>query len=148
MRTASTQVTQGARKLEARAVASNKADQYAANVLPAIREIRRAGATSLHQIADALNARGITTPRRKVVREIGEQRAGAGVIARHARPIAFFASRARAGGTEAACRGVRNDQTKNRRTAGRYACPTRNHFIIRFPGKRHDTYDRLRGLEA
>ncbi len=48
-----------------RAVASNKAlaDAYAANVLPVIREIRRAGATSLHQIADALNARGITTPR-------------------------------------------------------------------------------------
>jgi DNA invertase Pin-like site-specific DNA recombinase len=39
------------------------ADQHAANVLPVIREIRRAGATSLHQIADALNARGITTPR-------------------------------------------------------------------------------------
>jgi DNA invertase Pin-like site-specific DNA recombinase len=39
------------------------ADQHAANVLPVIREIRRAGATSLHQIAQALNARGITTPR-------------------------------------------------------------------------------------
>ena len=39
------------------------ADQHAANVLPVIREIRRAGATSLHQIAEALNARGITTPR-------------------------------------------------------------------------------------
>lgn len=39
------------------------ADQHAANVLPVIREIRRAGASSLHQIADALNARGITTPR-------------------------------------------------------------------------------------
>jgi len=39
------------------------ADQHATNVLPVIREIRRAGATSLHQIADALNARGITTPR-------------------------------------------------------------------------------------
>jgi DNA invertase Pin-like site-specific DNA recombinase len=39
------------------------ADQHAANVLPVIREIRRAGATSLHQIADALNARGITTSR-------------------------------------------------------------------------------------
>jgi DNA invertase Pin-like site-specific DNA recombinase len=39
------------------------ADQHAANVLPVIREIRRAGATSLHQIADALNARSITTPR-------------------------------------------------------------------------------------
>jgi DNA invertase Pin-like site-specific DNA recombinase len=48
-----------------RAVATNKglADAHAANVLPVIREIRRAGATSLHQIADALNARGITTPR-------------------------------------------------------------------------------------
>jgi Recombinase len=47
------------------AVASIKAlaDQHAANVLPVIREIRRAGATSLHQIADALNARGITTSR-------------------------------------------------------------------------------------
>ena len=39
------------------------ADHHATNVLPVIREIRRAGATSLHQIADALNARGITTPR-------------------------------------------------------------------------------------
>ena len=39
------------------------ADQHAANVLPIIREIRRAGAASLHQIAEALNARGITTPR-------------------------------------------------------------------------------------
>jgi DNA invertase Pin-like site-specific DNA recombinase len=51
-----------ARKL---AVASIKAlaDQQAANVLPVIREIQRTGATSLHQIADALNARGISTPR-------------------------------------------------------------------------------------
>jgi len=51
-----------ARKL---AVASIKAlaDQQAANVLPVIREIQRAGAMSLHQIADALNARGISTPR-------------------------------------------------------------------------------------
>jgi DNA invertase Pin-like site-specific DNA recombinase len=47
------------------AVATIKAlaDQHATNVLPVIREIRRTGATSLHQIADALNARGITTPR-------------------------------------------------------------------------------------
>lgn len=47
------------------AIASVKAiaDQRAANVLPVIREIQRAGATSLHQIANALNARGITTPR-------------------------------------------------------------------------------------
>src|SRR5215470_7942912 len=48
-----------------RAVASIKslADQHAANVLPVIREIQRAGAKSLHEVADALNARGITTPR-------------------------------------------------------------------------------------
>jgi Recombinase/Resolvase, N terminal domain len=39
------------------------ADQHAANVLPVIREIQREGATSLRDIADALNARGITTPR-------------------------------------------------------------------------------------
>src|SRR5271169_1959913 len=47
------------------AVASIKAsaDQHAANILPVIQEIRRSGATSLHQIAEALNARGITTPR-------------------------------------------------------------------------------------
>ena len=47
------------------AVATIKAlaDQHATNVLPIIREIRRTGATSLHQIAEALNARGITTPR-------------------------------------------------------------------------------------
>ena len=52
-------------KARKNAVASIKAlaDQHAANVLPVIREIRRAGAKSLHQIADALNARGITTPR-------------------------------------------------------------------------------------
>jgi DNA invertase Pin-like site-specific DNA recombinase len=47
------------------AVATIKAlaDQHATNVLPVIREIRRTGAKSLHQIAEALNARGITTPR-------------------------------------------------------------------------------------
>jgi hypothetical protein len=40
------------------------AHQHAANVLSVIREIRQAGgATSLHQIADALNARGITPAR-------------------------------------------------------------------------------------
>jgi DNA invertase Pin-like site-specific DNA recombinase len=61
-------VTLGGPKLaEARvaAAASIKAlaDRHAANVLPVIREIRHAGATSLHQIADALNARGISAPR-------------------------------------------------------------------------------------
>jgi hypothetical protein len=39
------------------------ADRNAANVRPIISEIQRAGATSLHQIAAALNARGISTPR-------------------------------------------------------------------------------------
>jgi DNA invertase Pin-like site-specific DNA recombinase len=39
------------------------ADRHVANVLPVIRDIQRAGATSLHQIADTLNARGIATPR-------------------------------------------------------------------------------------
>jgi DNA invertase Pin-like site-specific DNA recombinase len=39
------------------------ADRHAANVLPVIRDIQRTGATSLHQIADALNSRGISTPR-------------------------------------------------------------------------------------
>jgi hypothetical protein len=57
-------VTLGGPKLgEARvaAAASIKAlaDRHAANVLPVIREIQGAGAASLHQIADALNARGI-----------------------------------------------------------------------------------------
>jgi Recombinase len=37
------------------------ADEHAANVLPVIRELQRVGATSLRDIADALNARGMTT---------------------------------------------------------------------------------------
>jgi Recombinase len=36
---------------------------HAANVLPIIREIRKAGASTLRDIADALNARGIQTAR-------------------------------------------------------------------------------------
>ncbi len=57
------------RKEQARAsrkgVAGNraKADQHAANVLPVIREIARAGVTTLQGIAEALNARGIRTAR-------------------------------------------------------------------------------------
>jgi DNA invertase Pin-like site-specific DNA recombinase len=39
------------------------ADKNAANVLPIIREIRRSGAKSLREIADALNARGVPTAR-------------------------------------------------------------------------------------
>jgi hypothetical protein len=31
--------------------------------VPTIRELQRTGANSLHQIADALNAKGISTPR-------------------------------------------------------------------------------------
>jgi DNA invertase Pin-like site-specific DNA recombinase len=39
------------------------ADHHAANVLPIIREAQKAGATSLRDIAEVLNARGITTAR-------------------------------------------------------------------------------------
>jgi DNA invertase Pin-like site-specific DNA recombinase len=51
-----------ARKL---AVATLKAgaEQRAANVLPIIRDIQRAGAATLRDIAEALNARGVVTPR-------------------------------------------------------------------------------------
>jgi DNA invertase Pin-like site-specific DNA recombinase len=47
------------------AIAKNKAlaDQYAAKVLPLIRDLQRAGFTSLHQIAEQLNARRVSTPR-------------------------------------------------------------------------------------
>jgi DNA invertase Pin-like site-specific DNA recombinase len=40
-----------------------EADRHAANVIPIIREAQKAGATTLRQIAEALNARGVTTPR-------------------------------------------------------------------------------------
>jgi DNA invertase Pin-like site-specific DNA recombinase len=39
------------------------ADRRAANVIPVINEVRKAGATTLREIAEALNARGISTPR-------------------------------------------------------------------------------------
>ena len=42
---------------------SAEADRYAANVLPIIREAQKAGARTLRELADALNARGITTAR-------------------------------------------------------------------------------------
>jgi DNA invertase Pin-like site-specific DNA recombinase len=51
-----------ARKAAAKAVEAN-ADRHAANVLPIIREIQRAGARSLRSIAAALNARGVPTAR-------------------------------------------------------------------------------------
>jgi DNA invertase Pin-like site-specific DNA recombinase len=52
-------------KARTSAIASIKseADRHAANVLPIIREARRAGASTLRDIAEALNARGITTAR-------------------------------------------------------------------------------------
>ena len=40
-----------------------EADRYAANVLPIIREAQKAGARTLRELADALNARGISTAR-------------------------------------------------------------------------------------
>ena len=42
---------------------STEADRYAANVMPIIREAQKAGASTLRQVADALNARGIPTAR-------------------------------------------------------------------------------------
>ena len=39
------------------------ADRHAANVLPIICEMQQAGATTLRQIAHALNARGVATAR-------------------------------------------------------------------------------------
>ncbi len=49
----------------AKGVTSNvtTADRFAANVVPVIRDIERAGVTTLQGIADALNARGIRTAR-------------------------------------------------------------------------------------
>jgi DNA invertase Pin-like site-specific DNA recombinase len=40
-----------------------EADRAAGNVLPIIAEIRKSGASTLRTIADALNARGVATPR-------------------------------------------------------------------------------------
>jgi DNA invertase Pin-like site-specific DNA recombinase len=51
-----------ARKSAVDAVKS-EADRFAANVLPIIREAQKAGARTLRDIADALNARGIATAR-------------------------------------------------------------------------------------
>ena len=61
-------VTLGGPKLDqARELAStaNKAnaDRHAANVLPIIREVQKSGATTLRDIANALNARGVHTAR-------------------------------------------------------------------------------------
>jgi DNA invertase Pin-like site-specific DNA recombinase len=51
-----------ARKLATVAIKAG-ADRYAANVIPIIREIQRAGAKTREDIADALNARGMATAR-------------------------------------------------------------------------------------
>jgi DNA invertase Pin-like site-specific DNA recombinase len=51
-----------ARKAAVKAIEAN-ADRHAANVLPIIREIQRAGLTSSHKIAKALNDRGVPTAR-------------------------------------------------------------------------------------
>jgi DNA invertase Pin-like site-specific DNA recombinase len=51
-----------ARKVALKTIGAS-ADQHAANVLPIIREIERAGVTSLRAIAEALNARGVPTAR-------------------------------------------------------------------------------------
>jgi len=47
----------------AQVVIKTNADRYAANVLPLIKDAQRAGAKTLRDIADALNARGIATAR-------------------------------------------------------------------------------------
>jgi DNA invertase Pin-like site-specific DNA recombinase len=51
-----------ARKSAVEAVKA-EAEHYAANVLPIIKEAQKAGATSLREIAAALNARGVATAR-------------------------------------------------------------------------------------
>jgi DNA invertase Pin-like site-specific DNA recombinase len=40
-----------------------EAERFAANVLPIIAQVRKAGASTLRQIADALNDRGVATSR-------------------------------------------------------------------------------------
>ena len=50
-------------RMSAVAAIKAEADRHAANVLPIIREAQRAGAETLRDVADALNARGIATAR-------------------------------------------------------------------------------------
>ena len=45
------------------AARTRQADRFAAGILPVIDELRRQGITSLHQLAAALNARGVRTAR-------------------------------------------------------------------------------------
>ena len=57
----------GPKLAEAREIAvaaiKSLADRHAANVLPVIRDVQRSGAKSLRAVAEALNARGISTSR-------------------------------------------------------------------------------------
>ena len=57
----------GPKLAEARKIAvatiKSLADRHAGNVLPIIREVQRSGATTLRDVAAALNARGISTAR-------------------------------------------------------------------------------------
>jgi DNA invertase Pin-like site-specific DNA recombinase len=55
-------VREAAHKAAAVANGAN-AERYAASVLPMIREVRKAGATTLREIAEALNVRGVQTAR-------------------------------------------------------------------------------------
>lgn len=53
--------SKGAR--QAGLVVSKEADQFADNVLPLIRQLRKKGLTTFRELADALNARGVQTAR-------------------------------------------------------------------------------------
>jgi hypothetical protein len=44
--------------------------------VPIIREVQRAGANTLREIAESLNARGINAPRRAMARHFRQERAG------------------------------------------------------------------------
>ncbi|XUJ32272.1 recombinase family protein [Bradyrhizobium japonicum] len=47
--------------MAAKAAKKADADRFASNILPNIEAVRKAGAKTLREIADALNARGIHT---------------------------------------------------------------------------------------
>ena len=51
-----------ARKVARKVIRAN-ADRHAANVLPIIQAVQKSGATTLREIAEALNARGVHTAR-------------------------------------------------------------------------------------
>jgi hypothetical protein len=56
------------------------ADKYAANVLPIIREVRKAGATFIARHCRGTEcARGADSSRRAVARYVGQERPGAGI---------------------------------------------------------------------